>query len=251
MMSNLLSYNLKKQKLKHTLVIMLIGIIIPIVVINLSRNLANDGMLKDDLFLMIYGGIEIDVPIQFTMLEIIIFLLPHLLIIYFSEIYYLDLIDQTPSNSFLRIGNMYKWNRAINTSLFYVILKYYFILYISSSIVIINNNIDYIIILKLLVLSILNTFCIVSICNNLYYIYNRNSNSIVIFILINILSIFMGKFGEKLNLFIIINHVMIKRHCEFIRGYKSLTFSFSIIYLTMLIGVNLILSAKLVKKQDF
>lgn len=259
-MIKLLKYNLKKQSLKNIIIIIIIGIIMPLTVKGILNmpNESNIGL--KDIFVEIYGGINISDDV--SIMKVLMFLTPHLSIIFLLETYFTDLINDTPRNMFLRIRDLRRWSLSLNISLLYAVIKYYLILYCTSIITIlaylpkkyklsiINLN-DITMILQIIILSIITIYSIILIANNLYFICNREERAIVVFILINITTILLSKLGEKINTLILMNHIIIKRHSIFQDGYSSLTFKFSIIYIGLIIIINLLLNILLVKKQDY
>lgn len=263
-MIKLLKYNFKRQSLKNIFIIIIIGIIMPLTVKGIL-NVPNEGNIGlKDIFIEIYGGINISDDI--SIMKVLMFLTPHLSIIFLLETYFTDLINNTPRNMFLRIRCLKRWSLSLNISLLYAVIKYYLILYCTSIITILvylpkkDSNIiklsiinlnDITMILQIIVLSIITIYSIILIANNLYFICNKEDLAIVVFILINITTILFSKLGEKINTLILMNHMIIKRHSIFQDGYSSLTFKFSIIYIGLIIIINLILNVLLVKKQDY
>lgn len=266
MMFKLLKYNLKKQRKHHMLIPIFLGIILSLSMKNMINTPNHENIFFKDIFTFIYGGVSIDINENFSLLDIIRFLTPHIVIIYLAEIYFTDLIKSTPRNMFLRIPSIKKWISSINISLFYIIIKYYIILYTTSMITImvyvkrpslnifnfsnITSN-DISIVIQIMILSILTVFLINMIGTNIYFIFNKNDKPILIFILFNIISTLFTGFGEKFNLFIIINHLMIKRHAIFKEGYSSLTLIFSLVYLSLIIILSIASSKIIIKKLDF
>ncbi|ELC8423332.1 hypothetical protein [Clostridium perfringens] len=262
-MIKLLKYNLKKQKIKNVIIIIFIGIIMPLMFKDMIINHSTNNITLKNIFIEIFGGISSVEDI--SIMKLIIFLTPHLIIIALLEIYFIDLIDNTPRNMFLRIKSLKCWSLSLNISLLYTIIRYYLILYCTSIITILvylpKKNLneivsfitlnDIILILQIMVLSIMTIYLIILIANNIYFICNKEERAIIIVILINITTILFSKLGEKINMLFIMNHMILKRYSIFQGGYSYLTFKYSIIYIGLFIVLNLILNIVLVKKQDY
>lgn len=271
---NLFFYYTKRHNKKSFIFIIIAGILYALLEKNLVDPNLKSSMFLGDYILNMYKGVTFQELLKVGLSGYLITIFPHILIFYFSEIYFTNALMDTPKNLFIRLKSKRNWYRSLEISTIYIIIKYYVVFYLSniigflifSSVKIgdINSTFNLKInelalvdskqvniMVIILLLNILTMIGIILTANTLYFVFHRKDLVIIITFMVNIMLMLFGDLGKFINILIPMNHLTLVRHSLFLSGASYLTVKLSLIYTVIVIAINLILAANILKKQDF
>lgn len=254
----LIRYNLKKDSHKSVIAIILISLILAIGNLNiLSASKAESGLNMLQIFISIFGGVSYDIEFQEQLIVFLQWLFPHLFILYLVNIYVGNKLMDDMIIILPRLKSKVKWIFTIESSIILVIIKYYiimFFVYVLTSYVFIGQKVfvenDYGLILSIGLLAILMSISLILLLINLNIIFSKKSAVSIILLLLIMISSFIKFSNATLFNIILINNAMILRHSNFNSDIKNFTLQYSIIYFTIFILLNFIVSFSLVNKSE-
>lgn len=254
----LIRYNLKKDSCKNVVAIILISLILAIGNLNiLSASKAESGLNMSQIFISIFGGVSYDTEFQEQLIVFLQWLFPHLFILYLVNIYIGNKLMDDMIIILPRLKSKVKWIFTIESSIILVIIKYYiimFLVYVLTSYVFIGQKAfvdnDYRLMLSIEILSMLMSISLILLLINLNIIFSKNSAFSIILLLLIMISSFIKFSNTTFLKIMLINNAMILRHSQFNSYIKNFTLQYSIIYFTVFILLNFIVSFSLVNKSE-
>lgn len=254
----LIRYNLKKDSRKNVIAIILISLILAIGNLNiLSASKAESGLNMSQIFIIIFGGVSYDAEFQEQLIVFLQWLFPHLFILYLVNIYVGNKLMDDMIIILPRLKSKVKWIFTIESSIILVIIKYYiimFFVYVLTSYVVIGQKVfvenDYGLILSIGILAMLMSISLILLMINLNIIFSKNSAVSIILLLLIMISSFIKFSNATFLKIMLINNAMILRHSNFNSDIKNFTLQYSMIYFTIFILLNFIVSFLLVNKSE-
>lgn len=254
----LIRYNLKKDSHKNVIIIILISLILAIGHLNiLSASKAESGLNMSQIFISIFGGVLYDAEFQEQLIVFLQWLFPHLLILYLVNIYVGNKLMDDMIVILPRLKSKVKWIFTVESSIILIIIKYYiimFFVYALSSYIFVGEKVfienDYGIMLSIGILAMLMSISLILLMINLNMIFSKNSAVIIILLLLIMISGFIKCSNGIFLKIILVNNAMILRHSNFNNDIKNFTLQYSMIYFTIFIFLNFILSFSLVNKSE-
>lgn len=228
MIRRIINLNLRLYKEKRrVLILFMIGIIITVLQFRLVDRSYNDNISIGDIFVTIYGGLKSDYDITSDIFSFILWVTPHLFVLYMINISVINRVRETSMLVLTRAKNKYKWFIAFNITIVIKVIEYYLILFMSTFIVYIaklgsasfknisisglninaNTN-QYKIILCIVLINIITFIAFQVFLNNLYYIFVKSNEAVIVGILFILIPMF---FKSKLYKITLIDNAMFRR----------------------------------------
>lgn len=271
MIRRIISLNLKSyNEEKRVLILFLIGILITILQLRLVNSNSYENILIGDIIVITYGGLDVDYNIVKDIFSFILWLTPHLFVLYMINLSVISRVKETSELILTRAKNKYKWIIASNLTIVIKLIEYYFVLFLATLLVcraklghaafsnvvlkgtdnLLSINIEinqYKVIMWVFLLNIITLAAVQIFLNNLYFIFVKSNEAAAVGILFILAPIF---FKSKLYRIQLINNGMLRRFEIFKDGFLGLNIINSLIYIGLFMIINFLALLLIIRKKD-